>query len=735
MCAGLFGVALLFAGALVPSAHLSGPPSTSTSTVSDQYVRATPTATDSIALEQGWNLVSSRIVPDAPALEDVFADVAPSIVEVRDEQDRVYRPGEVNEIGDWNAREGYEVYASSPQTLVLEGTPLAREAKISLDQGWNIIPYLPDAPLPVAEALSSIDNAVVMVKNGRGDAYIPSEDVNQIGQLAPKEAYKINVSQDVELSYPSGSRTYAAECLRQRNAVVPRDFGSFVAETPSDSLQRITNRETLNAALDNAPVGGAVCLPKGDYYMLPDHTKDYVATVQIRRDSVTLWGAGRNDNGNGTALYSRGQYLVIDGSVVRGDGIGFYAPSAGGEIDGVVLRDFELNGNTTGHTGDYEWPADPSDGDGWDTSNRGINLSGSSGTLPTSAEIRNVWIHKFKAPLIYFGGNKLGTVVVDNVISENTNASTINIAGDSVVVTDSEFGLSRFWVEIGPKQPDDYGRYDNNYFHDAAKKQAFVFSGGDGYEHEYLIENNTFEDCNFGQSFSDQLFQFGGGVAGSIVIRSNTMTNCGGALFTTTPLATVDTTRDVTIKNNDIETQGGEVFYFLREVADIVVRDNTIERVGGPRKRSTPLTAWGGASKVNVDVIGNEIKNGFHGMKRYDLEANGKRPLHLQNEYTNSPGATVHGISAADSLVDPFVETTLLRPKESSVEVTLGTEHIPDGQTTTFISQDDDGPNGAEVVFSPSNPTYDVSEERRLTDGQTITMEYDESAGYWIETQ
>lgn len=181
---GLMGLCIVFVGI---SGTQQAPSSAHASRWSAAETLSAPADTQHISLSEGWNLVSSRIVPDAPALEDVFADVAPSIVEVRDEQDRVYRPGEVNEIGDWNAREGYEVYASSSQTLVLEGTPLAREAKISLDQGWNVIPYLPDAPLPVAEALSSIDNAVVMVKNGRGDAYIPSEGVNRIGQLAPRK--------------------------------------------------------------------------------------------------------------------------------------------------------------------------------------------------------------------------------------------------------------------------------------------------------------------------------------------------------------------------------------------------------------------------------------------------------------------------------------------------------------------------------------------------------------------
>jgi hypothetical protein len=519
--------------------------------------------------------------------------------------------------------------------------------------------------------------------------------------------------------------------------VVPRDFGSFVADTPNDSLQRVTNAQSLNAAIDDAPVGGTVCLPEGDYYVLPTTPLSKDATsIRIERDSVTVWGAGRNDNGNGTGLHTRGEYSVIDGNVVRGPGLSLYSNLAGGEIYGVVLRDFELDGNVeNGHTGEYGWPADPSDGSGWDISHKGINISKGGGTNLTSIEVRNVWVHSYRGEQIYFGGNKMGTGIFDNIISEDTNASTFNVTGDSIVVTNSEFGLSRFWVEIGPKQPDDYGRYANNYFHDAAKKQAFVFAGGDGYEHEYLIENNTFEDCNFGEKPSDQLFQFGGGVAGSIMIRNNTMTNCGGTLFTTTPLATVDTTRDVTIKNNNITTKGGEVFYFLREVANILVRDNVVERIPVGSRNTTPPSAWIGTSKVNTKVLDNTFINTYKMDNRGSLEDGAKRPLHINNEYIEgTPDATGHFISAASSLVDPFMEKAVIYPEESSVEVDLGTEHVPNGQITTFIVNDRES-TGAEVLFSPANPTYNVSEELRLTDGQTITMEYDESAGYWVETQ
>jgi hypothetical protein len=733
----LLGGGLLLTGGLVAPAP-SGPHGTAAEPVS-----TAPVDTQHVALDEGVNLVSSRIYPDTPNLASVFAPIASSIEEVRDTQDRVYRPGGVNEIGDWEPRAVYEVYASSSATLVLEGTRLSTEVPIALQQGWNRIPYLHDASIPVEEALSSISSSLVMIKDGRGrKAYVPSEGVNEIGQLAPGEAYKINVSKSVNLSYSDGGgRTYAPACLQQSGAVAPSDYGEFVADTPNDSLQRVANAQSLNAAIDDAPMGGVVCLPQGDYYLLPDVIqRNQAGSIEVERDSVTVWGAGRNEDGNGTGLHTRGEYSVVDGKVVRGSGINFHADRAtGNEIDGVVLRDFELDGNVgDGHTGNYGWPADTEDGSGWDITHKGINLSAGGSTKEVNVEVRNVWVHSYRGEQIYYGGNSLGTAIFDNIISEDTNASTFNMAGDSVIVKNSEFGLSRFWVEIGPKQADDYGHYANNYFHDAAKQMAFVFSGGAGYQDEYLIENNTFEDCNFGDAPTGRLFQFSGGLEGSTVIRENTMSNCGGAMFTTTPANEAGPARDVTIENNTIQTRGGDLFYFFAGAEDIIVRENyiTVNLPEGESKNGSALTSWGGSSLGSVLIKENTIEDGFHGLPRYELNSGAKRPLHVQNAYTGSSlGFTRNTITSEDPLVDPFMEKALVRPEESSVEVDLATEHVPDGQVTTFEVDNVRGPSGAEVIFSPTNATYDVPEEKRLTDGQTLTMQYDESDGYWVEPQ
>lgn len=158
-----------------------------------------------VLLEKGGNLVSTAIVPDAPAMDSVFAGLQSEIAVVENEVGERYRPDEnLNEIGQWNSEETYRVDAKSEITLVIEGDSLGSPS-IPLEEGWNWVPYYLSSPLPVEEAVSSIAEDLVLVKDETGRAYSADKGIEVLEKMEPGEGYKIHVSQSTTLTYPDGS--------------------------------------------------------------------------------------------------------------------------------------------------------------------------------------------------------------------------------------------------------------------------------------------------------------------------------------------------------------------------------------------------------------------------------------------------------------------------------------------------------------------------------------------------
>lgn len=156
----------------------------------------------SVGLEKGTNLVSASIVPEALSMDSVFADVATDVVEVQNEAGDRYRPADgVNEIGNWAPHEAYVVHADAEATLSLQGTSLDTSS-VALEEGWNWVPYFRATALPVEEALASIDDVLVMVKDEAGRAYVPGEGIQELETLVPGEGYKVYVSSSTTLTYP-----------------------------------------------------------------------------------------------------------------------------------------------------------------------------------------------------------------------------------------------------------------------------------------------------------------------------------------------------------------------------------------------------------------------------------------------------------------------------------------------------------------------------------------------------
>ena len=157
-----------------------------------------------IALREGWNYVSSPVQPRDSRLEEVFSGLLNVVSGVKDEDGDVFIPdGNTNSIGSWTMQEAYAVYATTDATLPLDGEKQSPQTELSLRAGWNLVPYLKEASMPVEEAFSPLTSKLVMVKDEVGRVYLPRRDIDGIHMLEPGQGYKVYVSEAATFTYPA----------------------------------------------------------------------------------------------------------------------------------------------------------------------------------------------------------------------------------------------------------------------------------------------------------------------------------------------------------------------------------------------------------------------------------------------------------------------------------------------------------------------------------------------------
>jgi uncharacterized protein (TIGR02145 family) len=160
-----------------------------------------------ISLTQGWNINSIFVEPDNKSMPIIWNDIKSSVNLVKNSIGQSYIPSfNVNQIGDWNKYEGYQVSLNGAKALTLKGTQIKPEdTPISMSAGWKIVPYLRSTSMSVVTALSSLrnDGALILCKNSSGQSYIPAYNINQIGNMKVGQGYQIYLSKSSTLTYPS----------------------------------------------------------------------------------------------------------------------------------------------------------------------------------------------------------------------------------------------------------------------------------------------------------------------------------------------------------------------------------------------------------------------------------------------------------------------------------------------------------------------------------------------------
>jgi hypothetical protein len=158
--------------------------------------------TQTVHLVPGRNLVSLAVVPPETGIAAMFNDILGDIVAVTDARGRFYAPTYgATTLTQWAWNEGYLVHASDSLTVQVAGAAILPEAPITLQAGWNTVPYLLPEEAPVETALASILPDVARVEDGAGRAYPATAGRVALTTLVPGAGYRVYARRAVTLVY------------------------------------------------------------------------------------------------------------------------------------------------------------------------------------------------------------------------------------------------------------------------------------------------------------------------------------------------------------------------------------------------------------------------------------------------------------------------------------------------------------------------------------------------------
>lgn len=168
-----------------------------------------------IELTPGWIGISSYIIPEQPAMEAVFADIADDIA-ILINKNGIYWPSQnINSIGDWNTYTGYKAKVLNPATLEMFGTPA--NTTLELPAGVCYMPML--LPDPISnEIFAEMGSALTYAFNLQDQLlYWPGGDIYTLETLEPGIAYLINLSEALTVDFAGKKSVVSQNILQASN--------------------------------------------------------------------------------------------------------------------------------------------------------------------------------------------------------------------------------------------------------------------------------------------------------------------------------------------------------------------------------------------------------------------------------------------------------------------------------------------------------------------------------------
>jgi hypothetical protein len=164
--------------------------------------------TDTLHLEQGWNMVGIYVNPADSTLTTMLAPIINQIILMKSVDGRTFIPSTgINTIQNWNIKEGYRIKMAQAADVILRGRLIdPMTFQIPFNVGWKLIPYVRTTPMLFSTVFSGNSAQIDLAKDNTGQTWIPSLNVNNIGNATVNRAYKVKFNEMGILSQPANRR-------------------------------------------------------------------------------------------------------------------------------------------------------------------------------------------------------------------------------------------------------------------------------------------------------------------------------------------------------------------------------------------------------------------------------------------------------------------------------------------------------------------------------------------------
>jgi len=277
-----------------------------------------PPDTQTVPLEESWNLVSIYVQPSELDVTQILSEVDQrgNLVLVKDGLGRFWFPrfGYVG-LGEWDLLAAYMIYVIEDDSFTVNGVKAPPDTPIFLRERWNSVGYLLDHPVDARVALEGILDVLVIAKNGYGDFMAPEHNYYGLGDMLPGQGFKINVSQEIDLVYNPGDELAVVREPSQPPLTIR------TAPTGSDMSLLITalHRTCFRSGAEVVVLAGAERFPAGSILLDAADAGPY--GIIIRGDDPMTPerdGAAEGDVLSLVVRYS-GEEMIPEAEVLHGE--------------------------------------------------------------------------------------------------------------------------------------------------------------------------------------------------------------------------------------------------------------------------------------------------------------------------------------------------------------------------------------------------------------------------------